>query len=120
GNSEVVFAQKFTSTQDYNGNNDGNRWLVMLGLRGLNASPYGQGWGAATVSKRFFDEFSKNDTRKVASIIDLDGEGVVGFDLSDQREYTGFTIKKYTPTALPDGTSDRKSTRLNSSHVKIS
>ncbi len=106
GNKEVVFAQKFTSTQDYNGNNDGNRWLVMLGLRGINASPYGQGWGAGTVSKRFVNKFSKNDTRKTASIIDIVGEGIAAFNLSDQREYTGFAIKKYTPTALPDGTSN--------------
>ena len=27
-NSEVILSMKFTSTQDYNGNNDGNRWLV--------------------------------------------------------------------------------------------
>ncbi|NQD72543.1 RagB/SusD family nutrient uptake outer membrane protein [Sphingobacterium shayense] len=106
GNREVVFAQKFTSTQDYNGNNDGNRWLVMLGLRGVNASPYGQGWGAGTVSKNFVTQFAKNDTRKGASIIDIEAEGIVGFDLSDQREYTGFAIKKYTPTSLPDGTSN--------------
>lgn len=106
GNQEIVFAQKFTGTQDYNGNNDGNRWLVMLGLRGINASPYGQGWGACTVSKRFVNSFSANDTRKTASIIDIDGEGIVGFNIGDQREYTGYAIKKYTPTALPDGTSN--------------
>lgn len=106
GNQEIVFAQKFTSTQDYNGNNDGNRWMVMLGLRGINASPYGQGWGACTVSKRFVNSFSANDTRKTASIIDIDGEGIIGFNIGDQREYTGYAIKKYTPTALPDGTSN--------------
>ncbi len=106
GNSEIVFAQKFNSTQDYNGNSDGNRWLVMLGLRNTNASPYGQGWGGGTVSRRFVNEFSASDTRKVASIIDIEGEGIANFDSKDQREYTGFANKKYTPTALPDGTSN--------------
>mgnify|MGYP002344911283 CR=1 FL=1 len=106
GNAEVVFAQKFNNTSNYEGYIDGNRWVVFLGLRGKNWSPYGQGWGACTVSKKFFNEFDKNDTRKVASIIDIDGEKIADFDLKDQREYTGFAIKKYAPTALPDGTSN--------------
>jgi hypothetical protein len=106
GNIEVVFAQKFNNTQNYNGNIDGNRWLVMMGMRNTNFSPYGKGWGACTVSKRLFDEFENIDTRKVASIINIEGEGVVAFDLKDQREYTGYTNKKYTPTALLDGTSN--------------
>lgn len=44
-NSEVILAQTFTPTQDYNGNNDANRWLVNVGLRNLNFTPYGKGWG---------------------------------------------------------------------------
>ncbi|MGJ1517573.1 RagB/SusD family nutrient uptake outer membrane protein [Sphingobacterium siyangense] len=106
GNAEVVFAQKFNNTSNYNGYVDGNRWVVFLGLRGKNWSPYGQGWGACTVSKKFFNEFDSTDTRKTASIIDIDGENITGFDLKDQREYTGYTIKKYAPTALPDGTTN--------------
>lgn len=106
GNVEVVFAKKFNNTQNYNGNLDGNRWLVMLGLRNTNFSPYGQGWGACTVNPRLVNAFSENDTRKVASIIDIEGEGITGFDINDQREYTGYTNKKYTPTSLPDGTSN--------------
>ncbi len=106
GNREVVFAQKFNNTQDYNGNVDGNRWLVMMGMRNTNFSPYGKGWGAATVNPKLVAEFSNTDERKSASIIDIAGEGVAGFDLKDQREYTGYSNKKYTPTAFPDGTSN--------------
>jgi hypothetical protein len=106
GNAEVVFAQKFNNTSDYDGHIDGNRWVVFLGLRGKNWSPYGQGWGACTVSKNFFNAFDNNDTRKAASIIDISGEKIPDFDLKDQREYTGYTIKKYAPTALPDGTTN--------------
>lgn len=106
GNVEVVFAKKFNNTQNYDGNVDGNRWLVMLGLRNTNFSPYGQGWGGCTVNPRLVNAFSNDDTRKVASIIDIEGEGITGFDINDQREYTGYTNKKYTPTALPDGTSN--------------
>src|SRR5690606_38289962 len=90
GNREVVFAKKFNNTQNYDGLVDGNRWLVMLGLRNTNFSPYGQGWGAATVNPRLVNGYTSTDTRKVASIIDIEGEGITDFDVNDQREYTGF------------------------------
>ncbi len=107
GNSETVFAKKFNNTQDYNGMSDGNRWLVMLGMRNTNYAPYGKGWGACTVNPRFVNSFEPNDTRRQASVIDLEREGIAtDFDIKDQREYTGYSNKKYTPTALPDGTSD--------------
>lgn len=106
GNVEVVFAKKFNNTQNYNGNIDGNRWLVMLGLRNTNFSPYGQGWGACTVNPRLVNAYAANDTRKMASIIDIEGEGITEFDINDQREYTGYANKKYTPTSLPDGSSN--------------
>lgn len=107
GNKETVFAQKFNNTQNYNGMLDGNRWLVMMGMRNTNYAPYGKGWGACTVNPRLVNSFDANDSRRVASVIDLEKEGVAaGFDIKDQREYTGYTNKKYTPTSLPDGTSD--------------
>jgi hypothetical protein len=107
GNVETVFAQKFNNTQNYNGMLDGNRWLVMMGMRNTNWSPYGKGWGACTVNPKLISAFATGDTRKAASAIDIPGEGIEStFDLKDQREYTGYTVKKYTPTALPDGTSD--------------
>ncbi|MGF7138167.1 RagB/SusD family nutrient uptake outer membrane protein [Roseimarinus sediminis] len=105
GNSEAVFTQKFNFTQDYNGNLDGNRWLVMMGMRNTNFAPYGKGWGACTVVPELVDAFESDDARKTASVIDLAGEGIEAeFDMKDQREYTGYTNKKYTPMCLPDGT----------------
>ncbi|MDD4968923.1 MAG: RagB/SusD family nutrient uptake outer membrane protein [Paludibacter sp.] len=107
GNKEVVFAQKFNGTTDYNGNNDGNGWLVMMGMRSLNFSPYGKGWGACTVNPQLVNAYPSGDKRRTASVIDLVGENIQSlFNIADQREYTGYTVKKYTPTALPDGTSD--------------
>ena len=38
GNKETILALKFTATQDYNGNNDSNRWQVMLGRRPMYAA----------------------------------------------------------------------------------
>lgn len=109
-NSEILLSMKFTSTQDYNGNNDGNRWLVMTGVRTLNNSPYGKGWGCCTVNPAFFNSFATGDTRRDASIIDLAAEG---YDLAeqalDQREQTGYTIKKYTPMVYTDGTCSNNS-----------
>ena len=98
GNIETVLAQKFNTTQDYDGNMDGNRWLVMMGMRNTNFVPYGKGWGGCTVHPKMWDVFEAGDNRKTASIIDIAGEGIAeDFDLKDQREYTGYTVKKYTP-----------------------
>ena len=105
GNKEAVFTQKFNYTQDYNGNADGNRWLVMMGMRNTNFSPYGKGWGACTVNPELYKDYDSNDARKKASVIDIVGEGIdATFDFKDQREYTGYSNKKYTPMCLPDGT----------------
>lgn len=107
GNKETVFVQKFNNTQNYNGMLDGNRWLVMMGMRNTNHAPYGKGWGACTVNPRLVNSFDANDKRRTASVIDLERENIAAtFDIKDQREYTGYTNKKYTPVALPDGTSD--------------
>ena len=103
GNKEVVLAQKFNYTQDYNGNNDGNRWLVNMGLRNyLGHAPYGRGWGGCTVNPKMWTVYGTGDERREASIINLVSEGIADepdFETSykDQREYTGYTVKKYTP-----------------------
>lgn len=111
-NKEVLLSQNFTPTQDYNGNNDSNRWLVMMGLRNFNTNtfnkPYGKGWGACTVAPVYFSYFSSSDQRAGASVIDLVSEGLAtGSDweasVKDQREYTGFTVKKYTPMVYGNG-----------------
>lgn len=105
GNKEAVFTQKFNSTQDYIGNVDSNGWLVMMGMRNTSFAPYGRGWGACTVNPKLVEAFSSSDTRLVPSIIDIKGEGIeASYDLKTQREYTGYSVKKYTPMALPDGT----------------
>ncbi|MEH0153293.1 RagB/SusD family nutrient uptake outer membrane protein [Limibacter armeniacum] len=105
-NAETVFAIKYNITSDYDGNTDGNHWLVMLGLRDAKSksySPYGKGWGACTVNPKLYNSYATNDNRRDASIIAIEEEGL-DFDVSDQREYSGYTNKKYTPLANPDGT----------------
>jgi hypothetical protein len=115
GNSETVFSLKFTSTSDWEGRSDGNRWQVFLGFRNMYAAPYSAGWGALTVLPSFVDEYGTGDTRKEASIIDVEGEGLTrsasyNSMLTDQREYTGYFTKKYFPLAyienVPAGKTD--------------
>lgn len=111
-NSEVMLSQNFTPTQDYNGNNDSNRWLVMMGMRNYNANsfglPYGKGWGACTVCPNFYNNYLAGDIRGKAAVINLKEEGIAnGNDwqsaVNDWREYTGLTVKKYTPMVYGNG-----------------
>lgn len=101
-NVETVFAIKYNITSDYDGNNDGNHWLVMMGNRDKGFCPYGKGWGACTVLPSLFNAYEAGDARKTASVIAFAEEGL-DFNKSDQREYTGYVNKKYTPLANPDG-----------------
>lgn len=109
GNSETVLAMKFNYTGDYNGNNAGNQTIKMLGLRtgSVITTPYGQGWGGGTVTSNTWNMYATGDTRQSASIINLAQEGIASMDayksvLNDQREYTGFALKKYTPLSKID------------------
>lgn len=111
-NPEVVLSMKFTSTQDYDGNNDGNRWLVMMGVRTLNSTncPFGYGWGCCTVVPSFYASYLSGDTRRDASIINLATDGYDTTEqAADQREQTGYTVKKYTPMCYSDGTCSNNS-----------
>lgn len=119
-NSEVILAQTFTPTQNYDGDNDANRWLVNLGMRNINSSPYGKGWGIAPLTPSYYRQFfDARDNRRAASAIDLASEGVTAVadynsGYKDWREYTGLNFKKYTPLIFgnglpatnPDGTAD--------------
>lgn len=104
GNKETVFSIKYTFTSDYNGNVDGNHWMVMFGMRQTDSYPYGRGWGGATVSPKLVNAFPAGDSRKIASVISIADEGI-DIDIATQREYTGYYIKKYAPMSTADGKS---------------
>lgn len=104
-NMETVFAIKYTYTSDYDGNTDGNHWMVMYGIREQSSYPYGNGWGGGTVNPKLWDAFDDEDTRKVASIISIDGEGIDFENETKQREYTGYYNKKYSPMVDEQGNS---------------
>ena len=102
-NVENILTMKFNYTSDYNGNAGGNNAIQMLSIRGGTfKTPYGEGWGGATVGKQFYESYPAGDQRRDASIIDLAGEGIEAMTefqqngLLKQREYTGYFNKKYT------------------------
>lgn len=98
-NKEIVFSIKYTYTGDWNGNSDGNPWLVMFGMRNFSYAPYGNGWGV-TVNSKLWDAYDANDTRQSATMIGVDEESIPFDQLNDQREYTGYYNKKYTPMSM--------------------
>lgn len=109
GNKETVLSMKFNYTADYNGNDDGNRFVVMLGMRtgGNKYDRYGQGWGLMTVNPNTVDAFKSGDQRESASIITCsDLPGYEDNYISDQREYTGYALKKYTPLSKRNDNGD--------------
>lgn len=101
-NEEIVFSVKHTYTSDYNGNTDGNHWLVMLGMREFSHYPYGNGWGI-TVNPKIYNAYNDDDTRRDATIIAIEEEEIPFNRIENQREYTGYYSKKYTPLVNEEG-----------------
>jgi len=102
-NKETVFAIKYTYTSDYNGNIDGNYWMVMFGIREQWIFPYGNGWGGATVDPKLYNAFDVKDTRKSASVTAIGEENLNFTNKAKQREYTGYYVKKYSPMVDKNG-----------------
>lgn len=106
-NQEVVFSIKYTYTSDWEGNTDGNHWLVMNGLRGMAwpESGYGSGWGACTVLPGVYSAWTSTDKRKSASIMAIEEENIDYTKINDVKEYTGYFTKKYVPLCDSAGNS---------------
>lgn len=90
-NPEAVWSVRFEST--------GNpfQWLSrMIGPRATDIDPYGRGWGAIPVLPSLWNLYDDADTRKTATILSWDDEGIV-YDWAnkDQAQYTGYNSKKY-------------------------
>ncbi len=105
-NKETVFAIKYTYTSDYNGNHDSNESMYLIGMRGIDSYPYSKGWGVETVNPKLWNLYQSTDTRKVATIISIADENIdftAPGGLDDQREYTGYYNKKYSPMINASG-----------------
>jgi len=105
-NPEVVFQIKYSSNEDYNGNITGNEWMVMEGIRDQSVYPYQYGWGACTVDPKLYNTFTSADsTRRSASITGITEEKLAYTKSADNREYTGYYLKKYSPVCDKNGVS---------------
>jgi hypothetical protein len=111
---EIVWVVKFNNDQNWTSDNiDGNRFVVNLGLRNTTSyAPYGNGWGACPITPYAKTQFSSDDLRGDASIIDCskltDANGKTAYDTqiaTDVMDYTGYVNKKYCPLIFTDGTS---------------
>jgi hypothetical protein len=101
GNTEIVWAVRYNSSGKGDWNlHEGNRFQVLIAPRGGNIGRYATGWGAATVNPKLYAAYGSGDTRRDATIINFEGEGL-DFDpdptARDQRQYTGYAWKKYCP-----------------------
>lgn len=107
-NIETVFAIKYTfkGLGDWNaansGASNGNRWQKFIGIRTQNIFPYAGGWGFATVTPQLYNSYASEDTRRDATIINIEAE-IPDFLKDDQRQYTGYAWKKFAPTLDENG-----------------
>ncbi|UAY57070.1 RagB/SusD family nutrient uptake outer membrane protein [Arachidicoccus terrestris] len=103
-NKEAVFAIQYSGAGMGNWDlQNGNRFQVMIGIRNQVVGPYYKGWGFGPVNPGLWNDYKDGDTRKTATIISIDGEGLSGsYSVSDQAQYTGYFWKKYQPVGGPD------------------
>ena len=104
-NREVVFAIKYSSTDNWSGDATGNRWMVMEGIRSQSIYPYQAGWGGCTVDPKLWSAFAATDTRRFASILSVADENLAYNKSSDCREYTGYFLKKHAMLCDQNGNS---------------
>lgn len=104
-NEEVVFAIRFTYLSDYDGNTDGNHWIVLNGIRNQSIPEYGYGygWGACTVLPEVYEDWDDDDDRKDASVLAIEEEDIAYNEIDGVKEYTGYFTKKYVPLCDEEG-----------------
>lgn len=91
-NPEVVWSVRLNTS----GNPFSNNFLRMIGPRTTNIQPYGQGWGAIPVLPALWEIYDTSDTRKKATILSWDDEGLVyDYVANQQAQYSGYNPKKY-------------------------
>jgi hypothetical protein len=111
-NVETVFAEKHSALGNWddwdNGGGYTNTLNCYFGLRVQDYEqtiPFGEGWGFAPVNSKLWDEWSNDDLRKKASILNVnDRNEIAGFKWGGDRqmEETGYWQKKYMPIYIRD------------------
>jgi hypothetical protein len=91
-NPEVLWSVRYNPS----GNPFRDIYLRMIGPRTTNIEPYGQGWGAIPVLPSLWEAYDTNDTRRTATILSWDDEGLVyDYVANQQAQYSGYNPKKY-------------------------
>ncbi|UCH13515.1 MAG: RagB/SusD family nutrient uptake outer membrane protein [Bacteroidales bacterium] len=91
-NPEVIWSVRYNPS----GNPFRDIYLRMIGPRNTNIEPYGQGWGATPVLPSLWYAYDTNDTRRTATILSWDDEGLVyDYVANQQAQYSGYNTKKY-------------------------
>ncbi len=111
GNSEEMFQVQFMNAGSWNGNigmGFTNMASLYCGLRcdddgaghkngDAGTMPFGQGWGQGTINAQLWDDWSNNDPRKTATILDAQAE-CPGFVFTTScSEDAGYYNKKLMP-----------------------
>ncbi len=83
-------------TYDIQSSNNWDKIQRMIGPRNTNIEPYGQGWGAIPVLPSLWKLYNDADSRKKATILSWNDEGLVYDHITNQQaQYTGYNSKKY-------------------------
>jgi starch-binding outer membrane protein, SusD/RagB family len=104
---EILWVVKFNNDQNWNSDfQDGNRFDVFFGLRNVSTTaPYGQGWGGCPLTPNAVNQFTSDDSRDTATIINCKTIGCYNTQITtDCMDYTGYTNKKLCPVCYEDGT----------------
>lgn len=92
---ETLWSIRYVGTGSAS-NYAGGQFQRMLGPRGTNVDPYGQGWGAMPVLPTYWEAFDDDDPRRTATILHWESEGkVYDYINQQQAQYTGYNTKKY-------------------------
>lgn len=92
---ETLWSIRYVGTGSAS-NYAGGQFQRMLGPRGTNVDPYGQGWGAMPVMPTYWESFAEDDPRRTATILWWEGEGKeYDYIAQQQAQYTGYNTKKY-------------------------
>ncbi|MDX9727627.1 MAG: RagB/SusD family nutrient uptake outer membrane protein [Bacteroidales bacterium] len=100
GNKEVMFALRYafgnwgwSEGQKYN-----NRIPLFFGIRGNSMIPFAEGWGWGPIHPVFFNAWSNDDPRKLASVLEMGKaeQGTGGYQANKGDHETGLYNKKYS------------------------
>lgn len=120
GNSEEMFQVQFMNSASWSGNIQmgfSNQVALYTGLRcdddgaghangGPETYPFGQGWGQGTINANLWDDWSNDDPRKAATILDAQEECENFVFTTSCSEDAGYYNKKWMSITAPGSTWD--------------